>query len=197
MFYHLQALGILWFSYFPFHLLFLDYTQRGRADLAEEELEKLMGASHVKYAIAEMSKTDKGDEVDNVRFGELLYGRHFKGIIIVMCFHSVNVFLSEKVNDFITFADWTVVFMGSALFALQQLSGINAVFYFSSTVFKKAGVPSDIANTCVGIVNLTGNSHLSISNMYNTLGNLDVLVISRFTVVYNIHRVYYCNDFDG
>ncbi|XP_006356150.1 probable plastidic glucose transporter 3 [Solanum tuberosum] len=103
-------------------------VKRGRIDLAEEELEKLMGASHVKYAIAEMSKTDKGDEVDNVRFGELLYGRHFK-----------------------------VVYIGSALFALQQLSGINAVFYFSSTVFKKAGVPTDTANTCVGIVNLTGS----------------------------------------
>lgn len=51
---------------------------------------------------------------------------------------------------------WAVVFIGSALFALQQLSGINAVFYFSSTVFKSAGVPSDIANICIGIVNLTG-----------------------------------------
>lgn len=50
-----------------------------------------------------------------------------------------------------------VVFIGSVLFALQQLSGINAVFYFSSTVFKSVGVPSDIANICVGIVNLSGN----------------------------------------
>lgn len=122
--------------------------KRGRADLAEEELEKLMGASHVKYAIAEMSKTDKGDEVDNVRFGELLYGRHFK-----------------------------VVFMGSALFALQQLSGINAVFYFSSTVFKKAGVPSDIANTCVGIVNLTGSIIAMI--LMDRLGR-KVLLIGSF-----------------
>lgn len=128
-----------------------------------------MGASHVKYAIAEMSKTDKGDEVDNVRFGELLYGRHFKGIIIDDAFHSVNIFLCEKVDEFLTFAVWTVVFIGSALFALQQLSGINAVFYFSSTVFKKAGVPTDTANTCVGIVNLTGNISLSTQNMYNTL----------------------------
>lgn len=81
MFYHLQILSSSWFSNLT-HILFLDFSQRGRIDLAEEELEKLMGASHVKYAIAEMSKTDKGDEVDNVRFGELLYGRHFKGIII-------------------------------------------------------------------------------------------------------------------
>lgn len=69
-----------------------------------------------------------GDESDTVKFSELLYGRHFK-----------------------------VVFMGSTLFAFQQLSGINAVFYFSSTIFKSFGVPSDVANTCVGISNLLGS----------------------------------------
>ncbi|KAM1359706.1 hypothetical protein ACFX11_046672 [Malus domestica] len=52
---------------------------------------------------------------------------------------------------------FAVVFIGSTIFALQQLSGINAVFYFSSTVFKSFGVPSDLANTCVGIANLSGS----------------------------------------
>lgn len=54
------------------------------------------------------------------------------------------------------FSPIAVVFIGSTLFALQQLSGINAVFYFSSTVFKKAGVPSASANICVGVCNLLG-----------------------------------------
>ena len=40
---------------------------------------------------------------------------------------------------------------------ILKLSGINAVFYFSSTVFKSAGVPSDIANVCIGIANLAGS----------------------------------------
>lgn len=51
---------------------------------------------------------------------------------------------------------FAVVFIGSTLFALQQLSGINAVFYFSSTVFRRAGVSSNLANVCVGIANFIG-----------------------------------------
>jgi hypothetical protein len=46
--------------------------------------------------------------------------------------------------------------VGAAMFVLQQLSGINAVFYFSSTVFKSAGIHPDLANVSVGIANLTG-----------------------------------------
>ncbi|XP_047958710.1 probable plastidic glucose transporter 2 [Salvia hispanica] len=103
--------------------------KRGRIAQTEEELERLFGPPHVKSAMAELSKTDnRADEADAVKFSELLYGRHFK-----------------------------VVFIGSALFAFQQLSGINAVFFFSSTVFKSAGVPSDIGNICIGVVNLSGS----------------------------------------
>ncbi|XP_057969263.1 probable plastidic glucose transporter 3 [Malania oleifera] len=102
--------------------------KRGRGAEAEAEFEKVLGGAHVKYAIAELSKSERGDEADTVKFSDLLYGRHFR-----------------------------VVFIGSVLYALQQLSGINAVFYFSSAVFKSAGVPSEVANTCVGISNLSGS----------------------------------------
>ncbi|KAK3210693.1 hypothetical protein Dsin_015399 [Dipteronia sinensis] len=102
--------------------------KRGRSADAEVAFEKLLGASHVKSSMAELSKLDRGDDTDSVKLGELLYGRHFR-----------------------------VVFIGSTLFALQQLSGINAVFYFSSTVFKSAGVPSGVANIFIGIVNLSGS----------------------------------------
>lgn len=51
---------------------------------------------------------------------------------------------------------FAVVFIGSTLFALQQLSGINAVFYFSSTVFRSAGVSSNLANAFIGFANLIG-----------------------------------------
>ncbi|CAL5409543.1 unnamed protein product [Camellia sinensis] len=100
--------------------------KRGRIAEAEIEFEKLLGGSHFQSAVSELSKSDRGDEADAVKFSELFYGRHFK-----------------------------VVFIGSTLFALQQLSGINAMLYFSSAVFRSVGVPSDIANICVGIANLS------------------------------------------
>ncbi|KAH6758818.1 Major facilitator superfamily protein [Perilla frutescens var. frutescens] len=102
--------------------------KRGRIAQTEVELERLFGALHVKPAMTEFSKSDRADEVDAVKFSELLHGRHFK-----------------------------VVFIGSVIFAFQQLSGINAVFYFSSTVFRSAGVPSDIGNICIGVVNISGS----------------------------------------
>ncbi|KAI9119245.1 hypothetical protein K1719_009920 [Acacia pycnantha] len=102
--------------------------KQGRTTEAEAEFEKLLGGSEAKFAIAELSKADRGDDTDPVKLSELLMGRHFR-----------------------------VVFIGSTLFALQQLSGINAVFYFSSTVFKSVGVPSSLANVCIGVANLSGS----------------------------------------
>lgn len=75
------------------------------------------------------------------------------------CKHVCSVFLCLFVSCIVlcySLVPFAVVFIGSTLFALQQLSGINAVFYFSSTVFKSAGVPSDLANIFVGISNLLG-----------------------------------------
>ncbi|CAI9100361.1 OLC1v1037341C1 [Oldenlandia corymbosa var. corymbosa] len=102
--------------------------KQGRISEAEIEFERLLGDSHVKTAMAELAKLDRGDESANEKFTELLIGRHSR-----------------------------VVFIGSSLFALQQLSGINAVFYFSSTVFRRAGVSSNVANVFVGISNLIGS----------------------------------------
>ncbi|KAG0559413.1 hypothetical protein KC19_10G102600 [Ceratodon purpureus] len=48
-----------------------------------------------------------------------------------------------------------VVTIGAVLFAFQQFAGINAIFYFSSAVFKSAGLNSEIAaSVAVGVVNL-------------------------------------------
>ncbi|KAK9102721.1 hypothetical protein Sjap_019975 [Stephania japonica] len=92
---------------------------------AEAEFEKVLGGSDVKAALTELSKLERGENIEDVKFLDLFHGRHFR-----------------------------VIFIGSTLYALQQLSGINAVFFFSSTVFKSAGVPSSSATACMGIANL-------------------------------------------
>uniref|UniRef100_K3YS46 Major facilitator superfamily (MFS) profile domain-containing protein n=1 Tax=Setaria italica TaxID=4555 RepID=K3YS46_SETIT len=99
----------------------------GRTIEAEMQFEKLLGPLHVKSAMAELSRSER-DDGESVKYSELFNGRHFN-----------------------------VVFIGSVLFALQQLSGINSVFYFSSTVFRGVGVPSNFANICMGISNLAGS----------------------------------------
>ncbi|XP_020891111.1 probable plastidic glucose transporter 3 isoform X4 [Arabidopsis lyrata subsp. lyrata] len=122
--------------------------KRGRAAEAEAVFEKLLGGSYVKASMAELMKSDRGDDADSAKLSELLFGRSFR-----------------------------VVFIGSTLFALQQLSGINAVFYFSSTVFKKAGVPSASANICVGVCNLLGSTVAVV--LMDKLGR-KVLLIGSF-----------------
>ncbi|KAL6334881.1 hypothetical protein AAG906_023686 [Vitis piasezkii] len=121
--------------------------KKGRAAEAEAEFEKLLGGLHVKSAIAELLKLERGEEVDAVKLSDLFFGHYFR-----------------------------VVFIGSSLFALQQLSGINAVFYFSSTVFKGAGVPPDLANMCVGIANLSGSIIAMI--LMDKLGRRVLLLVS-------------------
>lgn len=50
-----------------------------------------------------------------------------------------------------------LVAIAASLFIVQQLSGINAIVYFSSSVFRDAGVPSEaIASAAVGLINVIG-----------------------------------------
>ncbi|KAK4391680.1 putative plastidic glucose transporter 2 [Sesamum angolense] len=117
--------------------------KQGRIAEAEAQLERLLGGSHVTAAMVELSKTDTGDEMDTIKLTDLLYGRHARGV--------------QKFIGFI-YLEFLHCFIGSTLFALQQLSGINAVFYFSSTVFRRAGVSSNLGNVLVGIANLIGST---------------------------------------
>lgn len=43
------------------------------------------------------------------------------------------------------------------LVGILEQSGINAVFYFSTAVFRNAGVPSDLVNVFVGIASYSGS----------------------------------------
>ena len=53
--------------------------QCGRTNEAEMQFEKLLGPLHVKSAIAELSRSERGDDGESVKYSELFYGRHFNG----------------------------------------------------------------------------------------------------------------------
>jgi sugar porter (SP) family MFS transporter len=49
--------------------------------------------------------------------------------------------------------------IAGGLFVIQQFAGINAVVYFSNTVFRAAGIQSDtLASAAVALVNVTGTA---------------------------------------
>lgn len=50
-----------------------------------------------------------------------------------------------------------VVGLGAAVYLFQQLAGINAVVYYSTAVFRKVGIKSDVAaSALVGLANVVG-----------------------------------------
>lgn len=53
--------------------------QQGRSVEAEIEFQKLLGGAHVKLAMQELSKLDRGDDTDSVKLSELFFGRHGRG----------------------------------------------------------------------------------------------------------------------
>lgn len=66
--------------------------------------------------------------------------------------------LAKGSNGFHLFSHgffWKVLLLGIALQALQQLSGINSVIYYSTEIFDKAGISNAaVATVIVGFVNM-------------------------------------------
>ncbi|WVZ05443.1 hypothetical protein V8G54_018789 [Vigna mungo] len=66
---------------------------------------------------------------------------------------------------------------GATLFLLQQLSGINAVVYYSTAVFRSAGISSDVAaSALVGASNVFGT--MVASSLMDKQGRKSLLIIS-------------------
>ncbi|XP_058074315.1 probable plastidic glucose transporter 2 isoform X3 [Magnolia sinica] len=58
--------------------------KQGKCVEAEAEFERLLGGSHVKSAMAELYRSDRGDDMESVRFSDLIYGRNFRGSFVAM-----------------------------------------------------------------------------------------------------------------
>ncbi|XP_063950630.1 uncharacterized protein LOC108220429 isoform X2 [Daucus carota subsp. sativus] len=72
---------------------------------------------------------------------------------------------------------WKVVSVGAALFLFQQLAGINAVVYYSTPVFRTAGIASDVAaSSLVGASNVFGST--VASSLMDKQGRRSLLITS-------------------
>ncbi|KAK9683190.1 hypothetical protein RND81_10G122100 [Saponaria officinalis] len=70
-----------------------------------------------------------------------------------------------------------VVSVGAALFLFQQLAGINAVVYYSTSVFRSAGIASDVAaSALVGASNVFGTA--IASSLMDKQGRKSLLITS-------------------
>eukprot|EP00250_Pteridium_aquilinum_P008877 c18277_g3_i1 orf=114-1754(+) len=70
-----------------------------------------------------------------------------------------------------------VVTVGAALFLFQQFAGINAVVYYSTAVFRSAGITSDVAaSALVGAANVLGT--VVASSLMDKQGRKKLLIIS-------------------
>ncbi|GBG63779.1 hypothetical protein CBR_g39323 [Chara braunii] len=115
--------------------------QQGKMKQTEEAVGRLWGRSRADLAMAELresggggtsssSSSSSGSGEEESRWLEL-FGKRY----------------------------WRVMLIGIAMFFFQQFAGINAVVYYSSAVFRKVGIVSDVAaSALVGATNVVGTA---------------------------------------
>jgi len=123
--------------------------KQGRTSEAETAARRLWGKAKLESAMADLRASSKetvvGDSED-AGWGDLLGNRYRK-----------------------------VVLVGMSLFLFQQLAGINAVVYFSTQVFRSAGITSDVAaSALVGAANVAGT--VVASSMMDKQGRRKLLM---------------------
>lgn len=115
---------------------------------AEKAIKTLYGEGKVAEVMADLSASGQGSEEQDAGWFDLFSKRYFK-----------------------------VVSVGAALFLFQQLAGINAVVYYSTSVFRTAGVASDVAaSALVGAANVFGT--MIASSLMDKQGRKSLLMTS-------------------
>ncbi|XP_052196645.1 plastidic glucose transporter 4 isoform X2 [Diospyros lotus] len=80
---------------------------------------------------------------------------------------------------------WRVVSVGATLFLFQQLAGINAVVYYSTSVFHSIGISSDVAaSALVGASNVFGTAIASF--LMDKQGRKSLLITSFTGMLCNV-----------
>uniref|UniRef100_A0A0D6R2G5 Major facilitator superfamily (MFS) profile domain-containing protein n=1 Tax=Araucaria cunninghamii TaxID=56994 RepID=A0A0D6R2G5_ARACU len=104
--------------------------KQGKMAEAESAIKKLWGKGKVEEVMVELRASSTGSAEEDAGWFDLFSKRY-----------------------------WKVVSIGVALFFFQQLAGINAVVYYSTSVFRSAGIASDVAaSALVGASNVLGTA---------------------------------------
>ncbi|XP_060191446.1 plastidic glucose transporter 4 [Lycium barbarum] len=122
--------------------------QQGRISEAETSIKRLYGKEKVAEVMGDLESSAQGSSEPDAGWLDLFSSRY-----------------------------WKVVSIGAALFLFQQLAGINAVVYYSTSVFRSAGISSDVAaSALVGAANVLGTT--VASSLMDKQGRKSLLLIS-------------------
>ncbi|KAL0709580.1 hypothetical protein Bca4012_016558 [Brassica carinata] len=123
-------------------------VQQGKVSEAEKAIKTLYGKEKVAELVRDLSTSGQGSSEPEAGWFDLFSSRY-----------------------------WKVVSVGAALFLFQQLAGINAVVYYSTSVFRSAGIQSDVAaSALVGASNVFGTA--VASSLMDKMGRKSLLLTS-------------------
>ncbi|KAG8373742.1 hypothetical protein BUALT_Bualt11G0056600 [Buddleja alternifolia] len=122
--------------------------QQGKISEAEVSIRRLYGKERVAEVMSDLDASGQGSTEPEAGWFDLFSSRY-----------------------------WKVVSVGAALFLFQQLAGINAVVYYSTSVFRSAGITSDVAaSALVGAANVFGTT--IASSLMDKQGRKSLLLTS-------------------
>ncbi|KAL1536925.1 plastidic glucose transporter 4-like [Salvia divinorum] len=122
--------------------------QQGRISDAEVSIKRLYGKERVAEVMRDLDAAGQGSTEQEAGWFDLFSSRY-----------------------------WKIVSVGVALFLFQQLAGINAVVYYSTSVFRSAGITSDVAaSALVGAANVFGST--VASSLMDKQGRKSLLLTS-------------------
>ncbi|KAL5538829.1 hypothetical protein UlMin_042758, partial [Ulmus minor] len=122
--------------------------QQGKIPEAEKAIKTLFGKERVHEVMHDLTTAGQGSAESEAGWFDLFSSRYRK-----------------------------VVSVGAALFLFQQLAGINAVVYYSTSVFRSAGIASDVAaSALVGAANVFGTA--IASSLMDWQGRRSLLITS-------------------
>ncbi|RAL46604.1 hypothetical protein DM860_004883 [Cuscuta australis] len=122
--------------------------QQGKIPQAETSIKRLFGKERVVEVMNDFNTAAQGSSEPEAGWFDLFSSRYRK-----------------------------VVSVGATLFLFQQLAGINAVVYYSTSVFRSAGITSDVAaSALVGASNVFGT--MVASSLMDKQGRKSLLLTS-------------------